>query len=479
VAKISVQLLSQEEKNKIHADSLTLLEEVGLDVLDAEAVDILADAGARADEGSPRVRFPPSLIEEWIAKAPSEFNLYGRDVGHVIHLQAGNVFYSTSGYAVHWYDSDSSTRRTVSQEDLAWITRLADGLDQMDVYAVVGTPVDAPTATNDRYQCAISMINTTKHFWNTAYGKEGVRDAVRMASMVRGSREALRRYPLFTLDMTTLSPLQLDGRQASTMIEGAREGIPIGISPGPIGGATGPVTMAGNVTQANAEVLGAITLCQIVQPGIPVVYTQWSRSLDMSSGQLGMGGPEFSMQRVATAEMARYYDLPSRGGGMMADAKAIDAQMGAEKMLNCLMSSLAGLNIVSGIGMVDITNTVCPEQMIIDNEIICMVRHILKGFEVTEETIPLDLIGEVGPGGNYLTTEHTLEHFRQELWFTKLWDRKPWTVWEKEGAMDVAERSLSMIKADKHVVPPLDEGVEDAIWEVVHKADQQYTSGGR
>ena len=175
----------------------------------------------------------------------------------------------------------------------------------------------------------------------------------------------------------------------------------------------------------------------------------------LGAGQLAMGGPEFSMQRVATAEMARYYNLPSRGGGMISDANAVDAQMGAEKMLNCLMPSLAGLNIANGIGMADSLNTVRPELMVIDNEIIRMVGHILKGFEVNQETIPLGLIGEVGPGGNYLTTEHTLKHFRRELWFTRLWDRKPWTVWEKEGAMEVAEQAWAMIKADKHVVPPL------------------------
>ncbi len=479
MAKMSLQFLSEDEKHSIHAAALDLLEDVGLRIKEAEAADILADAGAHVDKSNHRVRFPKSLIEGALATAPSEFKLYGRDLDeHIIDLRPGNVYHSTNGYAVHWYDPDSGTRRPINQEDLAWITRLADAQDQMEVLCVIGTPVDVPAETNDRYQSVISLINTTRHIWATAYGKEGVHDAVRIASIVRGSREALRQYPLFTLDLTTLSPLELDQRQSSTMIEGARQWIPISLSPGPIGGATGPVTMAGNVTQANAEVLGAITLCQIVQPGIPVIYNQYSRSLDMSSGQLAMGGPEFSMQRVATAEMARYYNLPSRGGGMISDAKAVDAQMGAEKMLNCLMPSLAGLNIANGIGMADSLNTVRPELMVIDNEIIRMVGHILKGFEVNQETIPLDLIGEVGPGGNYLTTEHTLKHFRRELWFTRLWDRTPWTVWEKEGAMEVAERAWAMIKADKHVVPPLDEGVEDAIWEVVRKADQQYTCGG-
>jgi trimethylamine--corrinoid protein Co-methyltransferase len=211
------------------------------------------------------------------------------------------------------------------------------------------------------------------------------------------------------------------------------------------------------------------------------LYTNYTRSLDMSNGRLAMGGPEFAMQRVATAEMARYLNLPSRGGGMIADAKAVDAQLGVEKLLGCLLPSLAGLNVVAGIGMADSINTARPELFPVDNEIIRVVRHILKSFEVNADTIPVDLIGEVGPGGNFLTTQHTLDHFKNELWFTKLWDRKPWDVWEKEGRIEVAERAWAKVKASKYVVPPLDADVEKAMWEVVAAGDKRHartTSAG-
>ena len=220
--KITLQLLSKEEQDRIHAASLEILEQVGMAVMDAEALELLAGAGAQVDFAAQRVRFPASLIQHALAKAPSEVKLYGRDINQVVHLRQGGVYYSTSGYAVWVYDPATGKRRAMGKEDLAWVTRLADGLDQVDIYALLGTPVDAPPETNDRYQLAIALANTRKHIWNTAYGKEGVEDAVRMASAVRGSPEALRQYPLFTLDLTTLSPLQLDERQASTMIAGAR-----------------------------------------------------------------------------------------------------------------------------------------------------------------------------------------------------------------------------------------------------------------
>ena len=472
--KISLQLLSKEEQDRIHAASLEILEQVGMVVMDREALELLAGAGAEVDFPAQRVRFPASLIQYALEKAPSEVKLYGRDINQVVHLRQGSVYYSTSGYAVWVYDPTKGKRREMGKEDLAWVTRLADGLDQVDIYALLGTPVDAPPETNDRYQLAIALANTRKHIWNTAYGKEGVEDAVRMAAAVRGSPEALRQYPLFTLDLTTLSPLQLDERQASTMIAGARHWIPIGASPGPIGGATSPVTLAGTLTQANAEFLGALALCQVVQPGIPVIYTQWTRSLDMASGSVAMGGPEFSLLRIATAEMARYYGLPSRGGGMMTDSKAADAQMGMEKLMNCLMASLAGLNVVAGVGQTDFINTVRADQLFIDNEMISLVKRMCRGIKVDEDTVALDVIAQVGPGGNYLAAEHTVANFRQELWFPRLFDRKIWAVWEEEGAQDIADRARQKVASAKQNGPPLEEAVNKEIMDIVRQADQRY-----
>lgn len=472
--QLSIKLLSKEEMDRVHTVSLEILEKVGMAVLDNEALEILDGAGAKVDIDSRRVRFPAHLVQQALDDAPHDVKLYGRDLSQLVHLQEGSVYYSTSGYAVQVYDPATGKRRVITQGDLAWITRLADGLDQVEIHAVLGTPEDAPPETNDRYQLAIALENTTKHIWNTAYGKDGVEDSIRMAAAVRGSRQALRDYPLFTLDLTTLSPLQLDARQASTMIAGAREGVPIGASPGPIGGATGPVTLAGTLTQANAEFLGALTLCQVVQPGIPVIYTQWTRSLDMAQGSVAMGGPEFSLLRIATAEMARYYGLPSRGGGLMADSKAADAQMGAEKLLNCLMSSLAGLNVVSGVGQTDFINTVRPDQMFIDNEIISLVRRMSRGIKVTDDTLALQAIQEAGPGGNYLAADHTVLNFRKELWFPKLFDRKIWSVWEEAGALDIAARAARKVTENQHIVPPLEEDVRREIWQVVSQADQKH-----
>jgi trimethylamine--corrinoid protein Co-methyltransferase len=472
--KLTIQLLSKDEQDQIHNASLSLLEDVGMVIMEKEALDLLEQAGAQVEHEGKRVKFPTRLVEKALQTAPKEIKLFGRDVNQFVELKEGNVYYSTSGYAIQVYDPGAGKRREMTQADLAWITQLADGLDQVEIHAVMGTPCDAPPETNDRYQLAIALTNTTRHIWNTAYGKEGVEDAVRMATVVRGSREALRDYPLFTLDLTTLSPLQLDERQASTMIEGARQFIPIGISPGPIGGATGPVTLAGTLTQANAEFLGALTLCQVIQPGIPVIYTQWTRSLDMASGSVAMGGPEFSLLRIATGEMARYYHLPSRGGGLIADSKAADAQMGAEKLLNCLMASLAGINVVAGVGQTDFINTVRPDQMLIDNEIISIVRRMCRGILVNPDTIAQEAIGEVGPGGNYLAADHTVSHFRKELWFPKLWDRKTWALWEQDGARDVAQRAAQKVASSKHTVPPLEHEVEQAIWNVVKEADRRY-----
>jgi len=214
----------------------------------------------------------------------------------------------------------------------------------------------------------------------------------------------------------------------------------------------------------------------VVQAGVPVIYTQWTRVLDMASGGVSMGGPEFSLLRIATAEMAQHYGLPSRGGGLIADGKAPDEQLGAEKMLNCLMSTLAGLNVVAGVGQTDFINTVRVDQMFIDNEIIGIVGRMRRGVTVSPETVALELIKKVGASGGYLASDHTVAHFRKELWFPRLWDRKPWSVWEANGAKDVAERAAEKLAAFKPGVPPLEPAVDKAIWEVVHAADRQFPS---
>ncbi len=474
MAKIHLHMLSQDEKDEIHAVSLHILEQTGMQILEPEAREILSGAGCRLESGSERVRFPPDVIETALRQAPSEFRLYGRDTENPVLMKPGQVYFTTNGYAIHMFDPASGSRHTMTQADLAYATRLADAMDQLDVYSVIGTPHDAPPATNDRNQLAVALLNTTKHIWNTAYGREGVEDAVRMAAAVRGGREALRRYPLFTLDLTTLSPLQLDGRQAGTMIAGAREGLPIGISPGPIAGATGPVTLAGTLALANAEVLGAITLVQATNPGTPVVFTQYTRSLDMATGSVTMGGPEFSLLRVATAEMAAYYNLPSRGGGLISDSKAGDAQMGAEKMLNCVLASLSGLTVLAGAGLVDFINTFRPDQLLIDNEIIGSTRRLLEGIRIDSESLAAEVIAQVGPGGNYLAHEHTAGSFRRELWFPKLWDRRPWSVWEQEGGRDVARRAAERLEKFDHRPAPLPADVEAEIWATVREAEARH-----
>ncbi len=174
--------------------------------------------------------------------------------------------------------------------------------------------------------------------------------------------------------------------------------------------------------------------------------------------------------------MARYYHLPCRGGGLMTDAKAADAQMGAEKMLNCLMASLAGLNVVAGVGQTDFINTVRPDQMLIDNEIISLVKRMCRGIKVNEDTLALEAIAQVGPGGNYLAAEHTVANFRQELWFPRLFDRKIWAVWEEEGAQDIAARAGQKVASAKQSVPPLEEAVSKEIMDILDQADRRYAS---
>jgi trimethylamine--corrinoid protein Co-methyltransferase len=193
----------------------------------------------------------------------------------------------------------------------------------------------------------------------------------------------------------------------------------------------------------------------------------------MGTGNISMGGPEFSLLRIATTEMAKHYKIPSRGGGLFSDSKVADAQLGVEKMMNCLTSSLAGLGVVAGMGMAGLSNTICPNVLLIDNEIIRVVRHMIRGIPINAETISKEIIMEVGFGGNYLVHEHTAMNFRKELWFPKIWDRKVWSTWAEEGAHEISVRTHQMINNYQHEQPALDDEIKQAIWEIVSAADQR------
>jgi trimethylamine--corrinoid protein Co-methyltransferase len=265
------------------------------------------------------------------------------------------------------------------------------------------------------------------------------------------------------------SPLTIRQDAAELIVEGARLGLPLFIEAGPMSGGTSPATMAQTLIGANAELLASFVLAKLVNPAAPLVYASWARIIDMKSAGVSHGGPEFGLLRTATTQMAKFYGLPSGGGGILADSKLIDAQFGMEKLGTALFPALAGTNMISGMGLLADENAISPEALIIDHEIASWVRRALAGIRVTAETTDISIFEEVGPGGDFIRCKHTRDNYRQEMWIPKIMDRgvlvqdvdpKPKSL--RNRARKVLDKALV-----DYVGPDLPEGLEARLEEII------------
>lgn len=475
--RLALDILSPEDITTIHQESLRILSEKGIRLLDREGLEILADVGAGVDFDSRMARLPPQLVEDAIRKAPASFTLYNRNGEPAMEMAAGNTYYGGGGFVTYFDDYEANEIRYCSKEDLKKQFILGDALPNHEFMHSNCYPADVPRITSDRHMWAIGFSHQSKHFISDTYGQDSINDLLEMAVAIRGSLEELRQRPIFTIDATTLSPLSIDKNQVQHLIAAARNGLPVACHAGAIGGGTAPVTLAGTITQCNAEVLAANTLVQQTAAGTPFLAGSWARHLDMKKGNLVLGSPEFALMVSAHAQLGRHYDIPTRGGGLLTDAQVPDAQAGMEKTFTCLTLALAGLNFVSGLGLNGTENMLSLEQMVIDEEIVNYTKRILTGVDVTNETIAADLVMAVGPGGSFLANPHTRQHFRRELWDAHLAQRhSSHEEWIKQGGMTLREKAHHKVAEilAAHTPEPLDPKVETELWAIVGRADKRY-----
>jgi trimethylamine--corrinoid protein Co-methyltransferase len=302
-------------------------------------------------------------------------------------------------------------------------------------------PSDIPEKTADLHMWADTFVYQTKPIMNENYNVRSVDALVEMGAVIRGSEKNLIDKPMVCLDVCVLSPLSHVGRQVDLLLAGAKYGLPISINSGPIAGATSPVTLASAVTLANAEILSAIVIAYSAGPIAPVLYGSWSRHMDMRTGNVTMGGPEFALLKICTSQMGKYYGIPTRGGGALSDSLACDAQAGYEKMLTTLIPAISSLNYISGMGLNETENLQSLTQLVIDNEIVMIVKRILKGIKVDTDHLAVDLIISKGPGSHFLDTDHTLTFFREELYSPELSNRAAYEKWSEQGSFPVDKKA--------------------------------------
>lgn len=457
--------LTEDQIHTIHQASLTVLEDTGISVGHEEVLDLFRQGGARVEED--RVRIPRTMVEAALDEVPPQVLLAGRDPAHDLLLEDKRVYAGTGGSPTQVLDVGADTVRPGTLSDLADFVRLADELEHVDFLVIPVYPTDVPTLDVPVNRFYTSLTGTTKHVMGGMDSVQGAEQVRNMGVQIAGSLEALQERPFIScIACWMVSPLHLDEGVADILLYWCRQGLPLVLSSAPMAGSSAPVTLAGTLVQLNAEQLSGIVLSQLVRPGTPVLAGYIPGVADLRSGGYLGGAVEFGMMQAAAAQMAHFYEVPIYGSGGMTDSKLPDQQAGYEKMATLLLAAMGGCNYIHhAVGMITNMNSASLEQAVIDDELIGMVERVLRGMEITDETLAAEAIDRVGPGGHFLMDPHTLQLMRSQFFMPPVADRRDRARWEGEGKLDT--RSRAAVRVDKllrqHQAPGLPREVDAAL----------------
>ncbi len=455
------EYFSQDEVLKIHEATLHVLETVGVDFGYEPAVAVFKKAGFKVD--GKRVFFSPKQVMAQVAKAPSEYTLEARDPDKSVTIGGDHIAYIPCYGPPFVHDLDQG-RRESTLADYTNFVKLAYASSSMDITGgMMAEPNDIPHERRNAEMIYASMRYSDKPFMGGAIGAAAARETIEMAAILFGCSEAdlADKRPMISI-LCTLTPLAYDDRMLSAIMEYAKAGMPQLISSLSIAGATTPVTMEGTLVVQNAEVLAGIVLTQLIREGTPVVFSGSSSAAAMRYGTLSVGAPEMAVNTAATAQMARFYGIPSRGGGAITDAKLPDAQAGMESMMSQLMATLSGIHFVlHSAGILEGYVAASYEKFIIDDEICGMCKRIKRGEAITPENLALDVIAQVGPGGEYLTNMHTFQNFRNSLYTPIIEQKETFAAWQAKGGESIEQAANRKWKEilDKYEEPAMPEDV--------------------
>ncbi len=441
-----LQFLDSAQLHALDQAVRTVLAEVGVQVDHLPAWEVFAGAGCTVDRERHIVRVPSDVLQRALDAAPSEFTLHAPVAEHAVRVTLDDVYTVAGSSALHVLDLEGR-RRPASQQDLADLTRLIDALPQAHIMHAMVVPQELPQVGYDRRMMATILPNTTRHYYSQGAGGSSIADQVEMAAVVQGSTQAVRTAPRFSLVVCLISPLVHGKEPVEEMIACAEHGIPLWLEPTNMMGATAPLSIAGSVVEHTASALAGLVLVQLLRPGHPCVLATASGSMNMHTGSYVGASPEAVLAHCATAQLAHAYGLPFQGGSGL-DACLPDAQAGLERMLQAAPMALAGVNFIHlAFGMIDQLLTASYEQAVIDNEILAAAFRLAEGFEVTPETIGLDQLRTVGPGGNFLTEPYTVRNLRRFQWRPQLSTRLVWEDWqETHGGRDMRQRANQMAR---------------------------------
>lgn len=408
----ALDYLDSRDLEKIHKAVLVVLEKNGVEFFSQEAREILKKGGAKV-EGN-KVFFPPELVMDQIALAPTEFTLYARNPENNVVIGGNNTVHAPGYGSPYVMDYVQDARRNATYEDYIAFTKLAGSSDNFDVVGgVLVEPNDIPDHLRHAKMLEAAVKNTDKCLMGSAMGAKKAQESLEMAGIIFGGVDHVRKNPALISLINTNSPLEFDSRMLDALMVYARNNQPVIIAALAMTGTTSPVTLAGSLVQQAAEILSGIVFAQMINPGTPVVFGSASSIVDLRTGNLAIGSPESVKMFSVIAQLARFYGLPSRGGGALTDALIPDAQSGYESMMVLLTGIMSGINfMLHSAGLLENYMTMSYEKFVIDDEMLGMAKSYAESFPINEDTLAVETLLRVGSGGNFIADEHTFNHMK-------------------------------------------------------------------
>ncbi len=474
-----IEILTPDQLQLIHDNSMRILSDIGIKVLCARARSYLAKAGCKVDEASEMVRFDPDAVMELIAQAPASVDLHARNPDYNLTLGGNEIVFSSVMCPPFANDLDRG-RRAGTFEEMCEYVKLVHAINAVHQAGGGGfEPLDLPAETRhlDVAFAHATLTDKSWKFWSN--GKIRALDAIEIAKIIMECDEdGLVARPAVTAPINTNSPLMIDTAMAEGIVEMARVGQPLIIAPFTMAGAMSPATEAGALSVQNAEALAGCALAQAVRPGAPVVYGSYLTNVDMRSGSPVFGTPVFAKTTWASGQLARRYGLPFRSS-LNTGSNSVDAQAAYETEM-CLWSAVMGhANIIfAAAGWLEGGLSGSFEKLILDAEILQLMTESMKPMTVNADTLGFDAIKEVGPGGHFFGSPHTLERYEHAFYHPILTDTRNYETWAEQGAESAEVRANRIWKQmlAEYEKPPMDAGVEEQLKDFIARRKHEITA---
>ncbi len=471
MARACLKFLSKDEEDLIHEQSIRVLREIGVMVHSVPVLRMLGDAGAAIDSDKMIAKLPDDLVMSSVAKAPKEFTLCARERKNDVALPAtGYPHICTNGLSIYMPDLKTGKNRPTTRKDLADFAKLADYLDAVAYFWPEVTASDVPEKSHNVHEAWVSLNAGTKHVQGDSVDREDAIMQVRLAALIAGGEEELRKRPIISCTCCPIAPLSFEKGAVEAQVEFAKAGVPVSSMSMSMSGMSAPITVAGTIVNANAENLASITITQTANPGAPHVYASESTPIDMNTGGINYVANESPIISAGSAQMAKRYGMPCMVGQWGVDGKKPGMDKSFNELATVALTMISGTDCCSGMGGLDSALGASLEQMVIDAYLWEGFRPVMRNMVISEETIAFDVMKAVGQGGTFLTQPHTALNFKKELYLP---DKKK-LAWESTLSNKmVADARKVVIKALKeHVVPPVDKSTVKQGDEMIRKYEK-------